>query len=81
MHPVGAIVIYILVWWCVFFALLPVGVEGRWERDDDGVEGADPGAPADPKLKKKALWATIASAPITLVIIGVMLSGVINFRD
>jgi hypothetical protein len=44
MNPAGAIVIYVLIWWSVFFAVLPWGVRGRWESDDDGVKGADPGA-------------------------------------
>lgn len=81
MNPVGAIVIFVLVWWCVFFALLPMGVKGRWEDDADGVDGADPGAPADPDLKKKALRATMIAAPISGLIIAIILSGVINFRD
>lgn len=81
MNVPGALVIFILVWWCVFFALLPVGVKGRWESDADGVEGADPGAPSDPKIRKKAIWATMISAPIAAVIIAVVWSGVFSFRD
>lgn len=81
MNPVGAIVIFIMVWWCAFFAMLPIGVKSRWESDADHVEGADPGAPADPNLKKKAVWATLVAAPLTALIVAVILSGVINFRD
>ena len=81
MSPVSVIVIFVLVWWCVFFAMLPLGVRGRWESEADGVEGADPGAPQDPNLKKKALWTTLAAMGITVVIVAVNLSGVINFRD
>lgn len=81
MNPAGAVVIYVLVWWCVFFALLPMDVKSRWEGDADGVDGADPGAPTDPDLKKKALRATLIAAPVAGVIIAIILSGVINFRD
>ncbi len=81
MNVPAAIVIFVLVWWCIFFAMLPVGVKSRWESKDDGVEGADPGAPEDPDLKKKALWTTAVAAPVTAVIVAVILSGVINFRD
>lgn len=81
MNPAGAVVIFVIVWWCAFFAMLPIGVKGRWESDSDGVEGADPGAPADPNLRKKAIWATMIAAPVTAVIAAVILSGVINFRD
>lgn len=81
MNPAGAVVIFVMVWWCSFFAVLPIGVRSRWEADGDGVEGADPGAPSDPNLKKKALWATMIALPVTLVIVGIALSGLINFRD
>jgi predicted secreted protein len=81
MNVPGALVIFILVWWCVFFGLLPVGVKGRWESDADGVEGADPGAPSDPNLRKKAIWATMISAPIAAAVIAIVWSGVFNFRD
>lgn len=77
----GAIVIFVMVWWCAFFAMLPIGVKGRWESDGDGVEGADPGAPSDPNLKKKAIWATMVAVPVTAAIVAVIISGVINFRD
>jgi predicted secreted protein len=81
MNPAGAVVIFVLVWWCAFFAMLPIGVKGRWESEEDGVEGADPGAPADPNLKKKALWATVVALPVTAAIVAAVATGVLNFRD
>jgi predicted secreted protein len=81
MNPVGAFVIYFLIWWCVFFAMLPIGVKSRWEGEGDGVDGADPGAPSNPNLKKKLLWTTLAALAIWVPTIALILSGVINFRD
>lgn len=81
MNLPAVVVIFVMVWWYVFFAMLPIGVKGRWESEEDGVEGADPGAPQDPNLKKKAIWTTMIAAPITAAIVAVILSGVINFRD
>lgn len=81
MNAPAAIVIFVMVWWCVFFTMLPIGVKGRWEGEDDGVEGADPGAPESPNLKKKAIWTTLIALPVSAIIIAVILSGVINFRD
>ncbi len=81
MNLPAIVVIFVMVWWCVFFAMLPIGVKGRWESEEDGVEGADPGAPQDPNLKKKAIWTTMIAVPITAAIVAVILSGVINFRD
>lgn len=82
MNPAGAIVIYVMVWWCVFFAALPIGVKGRWEEEEkDGVKGADPGAPTAPDLKKKAIWTSLIAFVITGAIVAVAISGVVNFRD
>lgn len=81
MNPFGAGVIFIIIWWLVFFAVLPWGVMSRWEGEDDGVEGADPGAPQTPNLKKKMILTTLIAAGITAIIIVIILSGVINFRE
>lgn len=81
MNWAGAIVIFVLIWWCAFFAVLPIGVKGRWESEADNIEGADPGAPAEPALEKKALWATLVTVPIWGLTIAIILSGVIDFRD
>jgi len=77
----GGIVIYILWWWLAFFAVLPRGVESRWEADDDGVKGADPGAPVSPQIGKKALLATKIAALLSVITFAIIISGVINFRD
>ena len=58
---VTGIVVYILTWWVVLFAILPLGVVSR---HDAGLpnNGSDPGAPVDPKLKKKFITTTWISA-------------------
>jgi predicted secreted protein len=77
----GAVVIFVIVWWAVFFAVLPWGVVGRWESADDGVKGADPGAPTKPDLRRKAFVTTAIAAVISAVIIAVVASGVVDLRD
>jgi predicted secreted protein len=81
MGPVEIIIIFVLIWWCVFFAVLPMGVKGRWESQGDGVTGADPGAPAEPNLKRKAFLATGVAAALTAVVALVIASGVVNFGE
>ncbi len=81
MNIASAIVVYVIWWWVAFLAVLPVGVEGRWEAEDDGVKGADPGAPTAPNLKKKLLMATGLSAILWVLTVAVILSGVFNFRE
>ena len=43
MSLTGSIIIYVLIWWIVFFSLLPVDVD---RNKKNFVEGVDPGAPA-----------------------------------
>ncbi len=73
----GLIVVYTIVWWVVFFAVLPVGVQ----RDEAVEPGHDPGAPRHPMLWRKA-FATTAIA--TFVVGSVWLlddQGWIDFRS
>lgn len=62
----GAIIVFVLGWWISFFAVLPIGVKGQWE-DNSTVPGTEEGAPKNPMLLKKALWATIGAVVITAV--------------
>lgn len=56
----GAIGLYFVVWWTVLFAILPVRIRTQAE---EGVvtAGTDPGAPAAPALKERAIWTSIAA--------------------
>jgi predicted secreted protein len=62
----GATIVFILGWWISFFAVLPIGVRGQWE-DDSTVPGTEEGAPKNPMLMKKVIWATIGAVVITVV--------------
>ncbi|MEM9705193.1 MAG: DUF1467 family protein [Pseudomonadota bacterium] len=73
----GTIVIFIILWWVVFLALLPMGVTARWESEDDGVRGAEPGAPVDPQLKRKAIRATAIASILTIIVSAII--AVISF--
>ena len=54
----GSIIVYVLIWWIVFFSLLPVGIQSKKEKFIEKIEGIDPGAPNNPKIAKKFLKAT-----------------------
>lgn len=81
MNIAAVIVVFVIWWWIAFLAVLPMGVKSRWETGDDGVKGADPGAPDDPQLKRKAIRATVIAVVMTVVTAGIIMSGVFNFRD
>jgi len=67
MDPVGFVVVFIITWWLSLFCVLPIGVQGQFEEDGDVVEGSEEGAPKEPMLKKKALWATGGAFFLTLI--------------
>ncbi|MEQ8299170.1 MAG: DUF1467 family protein [Hyphomonas sp.] len=60
----SGVVVFVMAWWISFFAVLPIGVRGQFE-DGDITPGTEEGAPANPMLLKKVLWATIGGAIIT----------------
>ena len=67
MDPVGAIVVFVISWWLSFFCVLPIGVQGQFEDDGEVIEGTEEGAPKEPMLKKKAIWATIGAVVLTAI--------------
>lgn len=62
------VAIYLTVWWTVLFAVLPLGTVTHAEAGIDKGDGGDPGAPVDPKLKRKFVTTTWVSAIIFAVI-------------
>ncbi len=82
MNIAGGIVIYLIIWWTVLFAVLPWGVRSVWEDDPNNhPAGADQGAPQDPQLKRKAIRTTWMSAIIWVIVFIVIQSGIIDYRD
>jgi predicted secreted protein len=55
-----AIAIYVVLWWTVLFAVLPIGVRTQ---DEDGsvVPGTPESAPTTPRLMRVALLTTLIS--------------------
>ena len=68
MGPVTSIAIYLTIWWTVLFCVLPLGTVSHAEAGVDRGDGGDPGAPVDPKLKRKFLTTTWVSAAIFAVL-------------
>ncbi len=67
--PVTMVAIYLTIWWTVLFAILPLGTQTRAEAGLPN-DGTDPGAPIDPKLKRKFITTTWVSA---IVFVGLWL--------
>ena len=64
MDPVLSVAVYLTIWWVVFLSILPLGVTSHAEAGLDLGDGGDPGAPVDPKLKRKFITTTWVSAVV-----------------
>jgi predicted secreted protein len=71
----GSIVVFVIVWWIVFFASLPWGVE----RGGDPNAGEEPGAPANPRLWLKAAITTIIAIVLWAAIYYIVDADIIRF--
>lgn len=80
MNLTGGIVLYAVLWFLTLFIILPIGQRSQ---ADEGkvVPGTHASAPADPKLKRKALWATLISAVLWAICAWIILGGVITRED
>lgn len=63
---VEVVIIFAISWWLVFLPVLGIGTTSQDETGsiDEGTEGA---APINHMIPKKAKWATIGAAIITVI--------------
>ena len=76
----GSIIVYVLIWWIIFFSVLPVGIQSNKEEFKERIEGVDPGAPNNPKIAKKFLITTIITSIIFIVIYYLVEFDLLNLR-
>ncbi len=76
----GSIIVYVLIWWIIFFSVLPVGIQSNKEEFKERIEGVDPGAPKNPKIAKKFLITTIITSIIFIVIYYLVEFDLLNLR-
>ena len=81
MGPITAVAIYMTIWWTVLFAVLPLGVTSHAEAGLDKGDGGDPGAPVDPKLKRKFFTTTWVSAVLFAILWLIIRFGLITLPD
>ncbi len=78
MSITGSIVIYVIIWWIVFFSLLPIDVN---RNKNIKIEGEDPGSPENPKILKKFMYTTILSSVLFLIIYYLVEYNYLNLRN
>lgn len=77
MHWVTAVLVYVITWWTVLFAVLPFGTHAREEPDP--VTGWR-GAPERPMMGRKLLATTAVATVIWGAILVAVASNVVTFR-
>ena len=78
MSITGLAIIYIIIWWIVFFGILPIDVE---RNKSIKVEGEDPGSPENPKMMKKYIYCTGITTVIFIIIFLLMKFEYLNLRN
>ena len=71
--PLTMVAIYLVCWWTVLFAVLPLGMNQRDQPPP--TDGGQWGAPANPNLKRKFITTTWISALVWLLIMGLIFIG------
>ena len=70
------LMVYLVIWWTILFAVLPLGVR---KVENSGL-GQDHGAPQRPQLLKKALITSLVAAVLWLGFYVLNQSDVFDFR-
>ncbi len=78
MSITGSIVIYVIIWWIVFFSLLPLDVN---REKKEIIRGSDSGAPENPKILKKFIYSTLITSIIFIFIYMLVKYEYLNIRN
>ena len=77
----GSIIVYVMIWWIIFFSVLPIGIQSNKEIFKEKIEGMDPGAPKNPEIAKKFLITTLITTVIFSVIYYLTKIELLNLRE
>ena len=78
MSYTGLAIIYIIIWWIVFFIILPLDVN---RSKTYKIEGEDSGSPENPKMMKKFIYCTGITSIIFIIIYLLMKFEYLNLRN
>ena len=67
----GGTALFFVIWWTVLFAVLPFGARSQAETGEVAA-GTEPGAPAAPALREKAIWTSLVSACVLVAAAAIM---------
>ena len=78
MSITGLAIIYIIIWWIFFFAILPIDVE---RHKSIKIDVEDPGSPENPKMLKKFIYCTVITTVLFTLIYLLMKFEYLNLRN
>ena len=78
MSVTGLTIIFIIIWWIVFFSILPIDVN---RAKNVKIEGEDTGSPENPKMLKKFLYCTGITSVIFTIIYLLIKFEYLNLRN
>ncbi len=71
--PITMFAIYLVCWWTVLFAVLPIGMSQQDQTPP--ADGAQWGAPTEPRLKRKFITTTWVAAILWALIMALIFTG------
>jgi predicted secreted protein len=77
---VSALVLFVMIWFLMLLVALPIGLQTQGEAGDV-VPGTPSSAPAEPMIRKKMLWATLAACLLWAVVCAIILWSGLTVRD
>ena len=74
------IMVFIILWWLVFFTMLPTGVKTPEEAGEETGDGHATSAPVRPEMKRKLVMTTLITIVLFSLYAAVEASGLISFK-
>jgi len=81
MSTTGSLIVFIIIWWIVFFSVLPLGIKSETKKFTEKVSGNDPGAPKNPNIGKKFIYTTVITSIIFVGIYYMVSIDFLNIRE
>lgn len=81
MSTTGSLIVFIIIWWIVFFSVLPLGIKSENKKFTEKVSGNDPGAPKNPNIGKKFIYTTVITSIIFVGIYYMVSIDFLNIRE
>ena len=78
MSATGLAIIYIIIWWIVFFVILPIDVNREKPLK---IVGEDAGSPENPRMLKKFIYCTGITTIIFIIIYLLIKYEYLNLRN